>query len=645
MKIRILGWGLMLLWAQGGKPPAGVSRKAYDKYLEAVRAAQNRQESTALQLLEEVLRIEPEYEEALVFKAKLHLRRQDYGALLETGGQLERTKSISPTGKALGLYFQGKAYMAMERYDSAYAVWQRFLLNGYSHVPRAIQEEGALLYGQSKHAAALVKKPVPFFPQNMGPAVNSAYDDYLPSLTADGQKLYFTSRRPSGARPPNPLRGGYDEDLYWSERMEGGEWSPARPVGPPINSPQNEGAAFFSSDGQWAFITLCDRPDGKGSCDIYFSELKGLEWAPPKNLTEINTSAWESHPCLTHDRRRLYFASSRPGGIGGVDIWYSDWKDGRWQPPVNLGRPINTPGDEYSPMIAADGRTLYFASNYHPGMGGQDLFLSFLSDTGWTTPRNLGYPLNTPADEQTLCLDARGEIGFIALERKEGLGKTDIYEFRLWPDIRPLLRATYVKGKVYDEESGSPVGAFVAVIDIERRDTIRSLTANEATGEFLFSLPLGKRYGLFAKAPGYLFYSGHFDLSEGDSIYHLRVPLQRIKAGGRLVLRNIFFDFDKADLRPESEVELQEVLRLLQANPTWHIQIEGHTDSIGSAAYNLNLSERRAQAVRNYLVQKGISAQRLIARGFGATRPVASNATEAGRALNRRTEILFIQSR
>ncbi|MCS6896091.1 MAG: OmpA family protein [Bacteroidia bacterium] len=632
----------LLLWAQPS-PPKGISRKAYELYLQAVRLAQARQETRALSVLDEALRLEPQYEDALILQGKLHISQKLYPQVKLVGHRLLNLRSVSPAGTAWGLYFLGKAYTAEMAYDSAEVIWRRFIIAAVGHMPRALQDEGAILLSQSKSAAELVRHPVPFRPKNMGPAVNSSAEEYLPSLTADGQRLFFTSRRPKPDQPVNPLRG-YDEDLYWSEKSpQTGTWLEAQRMPAPINSTQNEGAAFFSADGQWAFITLCDRTEGLGSCDIYFSELRGRTWSEPKNLgPNINSPHWESHPSLTHDRKRLYFASGRPGGMGGSDIWYSEWQNGQWQKPINLGPPINTPGDEYSPMIAADGQTLYFASNYHPGMGGQDLFVTYLTDTGWTTPRNLGYPLNTPADEQTLCIDAHGRIAYIALVRPEGLGKEDIYEFEVWEGIRPKLAATYVRGRVIDAGNRTPLSAYVAVIDIETKDTIRALRSNEVTGEFLLSLPLGRRYGLFAEAKGYLFYSGHFDLSTTDTAYHLIIPMEKLQIGARLVLRNIFFDFDKATLRPESEVELTEVIRLLRDNPRWRVEVQGHTDSIGSAAYNQKLSQQRAESVRDYLTQKGISPTRITARGYGASRPIGDNRTEAGRALNRRTEIIFI---
>jgi outer membrane protein OmpA-like peptidoglycan-associated protein len=638
----ILG-GLFLglsLWAQ----PKGISRQAYQLYLEAVRQAQAGRTAEAKSRLQEALRLEPTYEEAWVLLGKILLQSQDYPGLLEVGQKMERQKGLSAAGKAWGQYFQAKAYVAQMRYDSAEQVLRRFVVVGIEGIPKRIYEEGARLLETSVHAARLMQKPVPLKLENLGPAVNSPYPEYLPSLTADGRRLYFTSRRPQAGKEPNPLTGGYDEDLYWCERDENGRWQPAQPLSPPINSDRNEGAAFFSADGQWAFITLCDRADGLGSCDIYFSELDGDRWLPPKNLgPAVNSPAWESHPSLTHDRKRLYFASSRLGGQGGSDIWYTEWKNGAWQTPINVGPPINTPGDEYSPMIAADGRTLYFASDYHPGMGGMDLFVSYLSDTGWTTPKNLGYPFNTPGDEQTLCIDAAGRIGYVALERLEGLGKQDIYAFSLWPEIQPQRAASYVRGFVYDSLTKAPLAARVRIVDLELRDTIRALTSNRVTGEFVTSLPLRSRYALLAEAPGYLFYSQHFDLRESDQAYELRVPLEKPRKGSTIRLRNVFFEFDRADIKPESEVELLEVVRLLQAHPKWKVEVQGHTDSVGTVMYNQQLSQRRAEAVRQFLIQRGIKAERIQARGYGSSRPIAPNTTEEGRALNRRTEILFIE--
>lgn len=636
--------GLSLLFAQL-QPPKGISRKAYEYYLQALRAAQARQTAQALQWIDEALRIEPAYEDALILKGKLLLSQKAFAQAGEVGQTLEALKNRSAAGYAWALYFRGKAYSQQMQFDSAQAVWRRFVVAAVGNLPRSVQDEGTLLLNQSIHAAALVKNPVPFKPQNLGPQVNSPYEEYLPSLTADGQRLFFTTRRPKPDTPPNPLQGP-DEDLYWTAWDSAtAQWSPAQPLPAPINSPKNEGAAFFSADGQWAFLTLCDRPEGIGSCDLYFSELQGLRWSPPQNLgPEVNSPFWESHPSLTHDRRRLYFASGRPGGIGGTDIWYTEWRAGKWQKPINLGPPINTPGNEYSPMIAADGKTLYFASDYHPGMGGQDLFVAYLTDTGWTTPRNLGYPLNTPADEQTLCVDARGEMAYIALVREEGLGKEDLYAFPLWPAIRPTTPATYVRGRILDKTTQAPITAEVTIIAVNTRDTVRTLYSNKATGAFLLSLPVGQRYALFAKAPGYLFYSSHFELVRQDTAYELLVLLDKPQKGSRLTLRNVFFAFDQAELRPESEIELMEVVRLLQENPRLKVEIEGHTDSIGNPAYNQMLSQRRAEAVKNFLVSKGIHPERIRARGYGASRPIADNRSEAGRALNRRTEILFTEA-
>lgn len=633
---------LLLAWALA-QPPKGVSKRAYELYNQAVRSLQARRLSEARSLLEQALKLESQYEDAWILLGKVALIERDPIGLLEAGQGLMRLSRGSPEAKPWGWYFQGKAYLLQQRYEAAAAVLDSAVRRGAGLLPKRIYEEAALLEVQSRNAATFIANPVPLRLENLGAAVNSPYDEYLPSLTADGRRLYFTSRRPKSGAPANPLQGP-DEDLYWSEWLEAGGWQTCQPLGPPINTSQNEGAAFFSADGQWAFLTLCDRKDGLGSCDLYFSRLEGQAWLPPQNLGPVvNSPEWESHPTLTHDRKRLYFASGRKGSLGGSDIWYTEWRDGAWQPPINLGPPVNTPGNEYSPMIAADGRTLYFASDYHPGLGGMDLFVTYLSDTGWTQPQNLGYPLNTAGDEQTLCVDASGRIAYVALERPEGLGRLDIYRFALWPSVRPREGATYVRGLVRDKASSKPLEAQVYIVDLAQRDTIRSLSSNKASGEFLTSLLMGRRYAVYVQAPGYLFYSGHFDLTQRDTAYELVVELARPVRGSQLTLRNVFFDFDKATLRPESEVELREVVKLLMTYPKVRVEIQGHTDSIGTATYNLQLSQRRAEAVRDFLIANGIAAGRLVARGYGSSRPVADNRTEEGRALNRRTELVFLE--
>ncbi|HZV13341.1 MAG TPA: flagellar motor protein MotB, partial [Candidatus Kapabacteria bacterium] len=239
--------------------------------------------------------------------------------------------------------------------------------------------------------------------KNLGENVNSPDDDYGPTITANGKTLYFTSTRKGGM-------GGHD---YWYSTMNADStWTPAVNAGPSINTPADEGVSSLSADGQTIFFTGCNRPDGMGNCDIYQADLVGTEWQNIRNLGPVvNTEYWESQPAISADGKTLYFVSNRPGGLGGTDIWYTT-KDANdnWTEPKNIGPPINTPDNEVSPFIAADGVTLYFASDGHGGLGGLDFFTSEKTDNGWTQPVNLGAPINTPDNEEFITVPASGDI-------------------------------------------------------------------------------------------------------------------------------------------------------------------------------------------------------------------------------------------
>lgn len=413
-----------------------------------------------------------------------------------------------------------------------------------------------------------------------------------------------------------------------------------------INTPQNEGAQNISQDGEWLVFTGCNRPDGEGSCDLYISYKTPTGWSPAFNLgNKVNTDQWESQPCLSPDKRDLYFASRRQDGYGGSDIYVSHLlPSGRWSEPENLGPEINTPGDESTPFIHADNQTLFFASNGLPGYGNEDLFVVRKGADGkWGKPENLGYPINTIEHEGSLFIAADGKTAYYASDRADSKGGLDIYSFELREDIRPS-RTLWVKGKVFDSKTSTGLPSSVELIDLASKQTISKVQTDE-TGNYLITLPVGKDYAFNVNRKGYLFYSDNFSLKNKapDSTYQKDIPLQPIEVQAGIVLRNLFFETNKYDIKPESEVELNKVVQFLQDNPTVKIQLEGHTDNVGSAADNQKLSTARAYAVVNYLIEHGIKGTRLMAKGFGATKPVADNKTEAGRAQNRRTELRIIE--
>jgi len=540
-------------------------------------------------------------------------------------------------------FFMAEALYKTGKYEEAISTAKTFLDKKQFTPNQKMSIDKIIIDG--KFALNALAHPVNFSPVNLGDNVNTKYDEYWPSLSSDEEMLVFTRRVPIDENNPK-IFGNRQEDIYVSINKNG-QWQKAEPIGPPINTDDNEGAQFITSDGKRMFFTACNRYDGLGKCDIYMSEKLGKGWSIPINLGEpVNSSYNEKQPSLSSDGKSLYFVSNRPGGKGGLDIWVSNLNDqGKWTKPYNLGDSINTPGDEQSPYIHPDNQTLYFASNGWPGMGSLDLYYSRRKPTNppsWTIPTNLGYPINTYADEVGLIVNANGNRAYFSSDRNPEKGR-DIYEFELYSQARPT-QVSYLKGKVYDADTKTPLDAHFELIDLKSSKTINQATANKYSGEFLVCIPTDKNYALNVSKKGYLFYSENFTLADKDNTkpFFKDIPLQAMKAGNKVILKNIFFETNSFDLKSESTVELNKVLQFMNENLNLKIEISGHTDNVGSDALNQKLSENRAKAVVDYLTSKGISSLRMISKGYGKTQPIATNNTEEGRALNRRTEFKII---
>jgi len=473
-----------------------------------------------------------------------------------------------------------------------------------------------------------VQHPEKYQPANLGKAINTQDREYFPALTADGLSLIF-SRTVDG-----------NEDFYVSKRSDK-QWQTAVPLSNKINTPQNEGAQSISPDGMYLFFTGCNREDGFGSCDLYVSHKNGDEWAAPFNLgATVNSPSWDSQPAVSPDGYTLYFVSNRPGGIGGYDLWKTSLNaEGEWSKPVNLGPDINTIYDENTPFVHPDGKTLYFSSNGWPGLGDMDIYYSRAQDNGkWGKPINMGYPINTFNEETGLTVNPEGNLGMFSSVLKDGLGDMDIYSFDMPAAAKPSP-ITYVKGVVRDKDTRNFLEARVQVVNVKTKETRFNDYTSPANGEFLAVMPLGGIYAFNAMADGYLFYSDNFEPSgaEKGKPYVLEIYLEKLKPGGNVILKNIFFDTNKFELLPSSLTELGSLLQLLQANKTIAIEIQGHTDNIGNAVDNQKLSVQRAKAVYDYLSTNKIDTERLSFKGFGATVPIAKNDSPEGRQKNRRT--------
>ena len=556
--------------------------------------------------------------------------------------------AINPNFFPNNFFSVAKLEMEEGKYEDAKKHYQRFLTYPDMY-PDLVQEAKTDLIN-CQFAEKALKNPVPFDPVNMGTAINSDMHEYFPCLTADGEMLLYTRQLNVSGSP-----SGYNEDFYTSFK-KGEQWTKSFNIRLPINTGNNEGAPTLSADGQILVFTACElygnygpNRKGFGSCDLFVSQRIGDRWTNPVNLgPPVNTKKWETQPSLAADGKTLYFVRGTVtrGGIKDQDIYMTEIDDeGRWSEPTRLNKNINTKLREESVFIHPDGQTIYFSSNGHPGMGGLDIYLSKKDTSGeWGPAKNLGYPINTSNNENSLLVDAKGQYAYFASNRKGGAGGLDLYYFELPEDLRPEL-VTYMKGKVYDAVTKKPLYSKFELIDLETGKLAIESWSNKGDGKFLVALPANRNYALNVSKNGYLFYSENFSLKANANAkepYHKDVPLQPIQVGEKVILKNIFFETAKYDLKPASEVELNKLIDFLTENPNLKIELGGHTDNVGKDEDNQKLSENRAKSVYNYLINHSVDSNRLTYKGFGESQPIQTNDTDAGRAQNRRTEFKIV---
>jgi outer membrane protein OmpA-like peptidoglycan-associated protein len=638
-----------------------VSGKAKDKYEKAKEYWRIGNAAEAIKYADAAYKADPLFLDAILYKAAIYNATKNY-KLAETS--FEEVIAIAPNYDNDVYFSLAEIEKQQNKFEEAISHYQTFIANGPTNKKSLKAAQAGL--EQCLFIVQALKNPVPFDPKPLSNSINtSIHNEYLPCLSADGETFIFTRRVHN------------DEDFYLSKK-ENGVWAVAKPIDK-VNTELNEGAETISADGKIMVFTACNRLKGFGSCDLYFAELSENGWTTPQNMgAPINSRAWESQPCLSADGQTIYFASSREGGFGGQDIWYSKKENGKWIEPINAGANINTESDDAGPFLHQDGQTLYFMSNGRGGMGGFDLFLSRKNANGvWEKPQNLGYPINSQRDEGSLFVSLDGSKGYFASDRKyqnnakhsvfdketKGLDysqitETDIYEFDLYESARPKP-TTYVKGKIYDANTLKNLRAKVEIIDVETNQSVAT-AISDWKGEFLLCLPYGKNYAFTVSRAKYALYSNNFNLKDTTlsrkKPYSLDIPLillENIPTVGNtnptidktkrvVILKNIFFESASAKLLPSSLSELNRLKAMLDDSSSLVIQINGHTDNEGADSYNLALSNNRAQAVYDYLIQQGIAATRLKYKGFGESQPITTNDTPEGRQENRRTEFEII---
>jgi outer membrane protein OmpA-like peptidoglycan-associated protein/tetratricopeptide (TPR) repeat protein len=625
---------------QTGNKYKSTNKSAIRDFEDGRKHYDSRQDAKAIKLFESAIAKDSGFVDAYAILANIYLESRDFASALE---YLELAIKADAAWIPVLNKLAGEICFRMGMYDKARQNFIRYKEVIKSPSAEQISTVDRLI-ANCDFALEAVKRPVPFSPVNLGSGVNTAEAEYYPSFTVDQREIIFT-RDIKDSR----AMAGHQEDFYIS-MLKDTIWQLAKNAGMPLNSGLNEGAPSISADGRILFFTACERPDGKGSCDIYLSQrLNDGTWSKPINLgAPINTEAWESQPSFSSDGKTLYFVR---GGYDRdrnrqYDIYMSIFQmDMTWSSPVKLGENINTVLQEESVFIHPDNQTIYFSSTGHTGMGGLDIFLSRRQENGeWGKPVNLGYPINTAADENSLVVSADGKKAYFASDRKGGFGRLDLYSFDLYQDVQPAL-TSYVKAIVTDAATGNPLSAQFEVVDLSTGKVVLSNTTDKRKGEFLACLPAGRNYMLNVNKESYLFYSDYFELKNANTrqnAFLLNIKLQQPKPGEKVVLRNIFFDVNKFDLKPESTPELTRLVALLKNQPTLKIEISGHTDSSGDKKANQLLSENRAKSVKDFLVQNGIQADRITYKGYGDARPVASNESEEGRAQNRRTEFTIL---
>ena len=437
--------------------------------------------------------------------------------------------------------------------------------------------------------------------------------------------------------------GFRNEDFYLSYH-DTDNWLGAKNLGKPINTDQNEGAQCITADGLTIYFTACSRNDSYGRCDIYESNFIKGNWTEPENLGgNINTENWESQPAISADGRQLFFVSNKSGGIGGKDIWVS-YKNtnGSWTKAKNLGKEINTSKDDISPFLHWDNQTLYFASKGYVGMGGFDIFLSRLDEFGdWGDVSNIGYPINSPADENSLIVAKDGRTAYFASAYfNEGRTDLDLYTFDL-PQESRAREVAYVQGVITDAKTKKSITATIELVDLQSGRSYKS-SRSDADGNYMLCLPSAAEYALTVTKKNYLFYSENIQLQKEGSILVKNFKLQALEVGEQVRLDNIFFELEAFQLKDASATELNKIIQFMESNPFLIIEIGGHTDNSGSKNYNLDLSEQRAKSVKRALVQRGLKEYRIQTKGYGMNSPLNSNSSELERAINRRTELKII---
>jgi outer membrane protein OmpA-like peptidoglycan-associated protein len=606
------------------------NKKAVSAYEKGMEALKNRNLEMAFSELEEAIERDKLFAEPYFQLGRLYEQSRQFGNAI-----LNYEKAVNAQEKTavteIAAQQVGQLYLKKGEYKLALV----FLEKGLPAVAPLKLKRYQARIETCKFALSEINKPLIINPLELPKSVNKFDSQYFPVLTADRETMIFTGKQDS------------EEDLYLAS-LKDNVWTEPVSISDKINTKENEGTASISADGRTLVFTSCGGRKSLGSCDLYISYKQGDTWTSPQNLgTNINSPEWDSQPSLSADGRTLYFVSDRKGSLGQRDIWVSKLDSVNvWGKATNLGTPVNTPEDDLSPFIHANGKTLFFASEGHVGMGGLDLYFTENQGNTWKKPENLGFPLNTFEDQVALFITSDGKKAYYSLEKSqdEKSRRAKIVAIDVPESLQAKFKATsFLKGTVYDAQTKQKLQADIELVALKNNEILGKISSDAQTGSYTTVLTGGGTYGVFVSKKGYFFKSLNFDFTDkigSDKI--LDIPLEPIKKEAKEILNNIFFETAKWDLKPESTTELDKLVVLLKANPNLPIEISGHTDDVGKDTENLILSQKRAKSVVEYLAKKGVNISTVKSEGYGKIRPFLPNNSEENRRLNRRIEVKFL---
>ena len=603
-----------LLWGQ--------TKQALQNYEAGLSALNNNDTQKAIQFFKLAASKDSQYIDPAIALFQVYQEQKNFLSAIDYFNQIKKIDSVASIPFIVK---QGVALASLGRYDAAYQLLTPYIQN--NSLPTYLKEKANALYAVCQFA--IQQKTAPEISiQNMGDSINSPASEYFPTVSIQ-DSLFLFMRRLNLSR----------EDFYVSSMGVNG-FSAAIPLSDTLNFAAKKGSMSLSADLQTLYYAADYAEQGYGRYDIYKVQRSPWGWSKPKNLGQrINSDFWDSAPSIAPDGNSIYFASNRPEGYGGIDIYvaYKNEK-GYWEDAINLGPSMNTKGDDQTPFIHADNQSLYFSSNGRAGFGGSDIYVSRKKiDGNWTTPVNLGYPINTYDNEGSIAVASNGATAYIASDRSDSRGELDIYKITLAENTR-AYKTWYIKGQIVDASTKKSIAAELQIVDPASGYPMMEIQI-DSLGQFLLALPYFDSLGLKINSPGHDYLSSILPIDTvkamaGKTFDFALTPIEKIFTK---TFNQVYFETNAAILQTISNNELDALVRYLKTTSNAHILIEGHTDNTGTAVQNNLLSLQRANAIANYLQQKGIAANRILTKGLGSSMPIADNKTAEGRAKNRRT--------